>query len=537
MTAWQRPAFTKPDSPIFPWLILLNVIVTTFMAIMSTTITLIADETIQGELGLSSPEASWVITFYLLGLNSTVPSASWMSERFGFRKMYAFGVLVFTIGSGFAGLAPNFWTLGACRFVEGIGAGYIFPIGLAMITRNIPKKRLSLALNLYIAISFGGGSGLGMILAGYFSQFASWRELFLLFLPFGGLATLDCWLFHEDTPQTNKGPFDFWGFITFTLFIALLLVALSFGPLRSTAEGWRDPLIVSCFVIAGMSLLLSLWIESRHPNPVIPLNLFKNPLFVLCLLSMLQLGMAFFSSVSSFVSFMLNALRYERFIVGWIASAYGIAMGLSSVLASRITKWIHPTVLTFVGLSALIISYFLNNQITLQSYPLQILGILALRGFGVGLSLGPITALAMATVSKSLAGPASTLLTFTRQVGSTYGGTVLAIMMIKRKIYHVARFAEPVSQQIPGYQFTFNRLSTQFFSSVSDKSFLASRQAELEIVQNIETQAFIQAINDGMMVFGYITIAIAIALAIFVFVERKLFFGHKKSRSEPEKHS
>ena len=524
MKQWTRPAFTNPDSPIFHWLILCNVIITTFMSIMSAGITIIADTTIQGELALSTPQASWVTTFYLLGLNSVVPAASWLGERFGYRKIYALGTLVFTVGSGFAGLAPNFTVLGICRLIEGMGSGLIFPTGLAMIARSTPKEKLSKALNLYIAVGFGGGLGLGIALSGYFSQFLSWRDLFLAFIPLGTLATIDCWLFHEDTPQTNKGAFDLWGYLSLITFVASLIVALSFGPLRSTDEGWTSPLILFCFGAAFLALISTLLIESKHPNPVIPLSLFKNSIFSLCILAMLLLGMAFFSSVSSSVSLMLNALRFERYITGSIAAIYGISVGLASVLASKLTKFVHPTILTFSGLSILIGSYFLNNIITLQSYPLQILEILCIRGLGLGLSMGPTTALAMSTVPKSLAGAASTLVTFTRQVGGTYGGAILGILVIKRQIFHAARFSEPVNQQIPGYAATFDRLSTKFFASVSNESFFAERQAKLEIVKTIETQAYIQAINDAMMVYGYITLSVAIILLIMIILKRKQIF-------------
>jgi DHA2 family multidrug resistance protein len=516
MSHWQKPAFFTPANPFFHWLILLNVLVTTFMSLLSAGVTIIANSSIQGELALSNPEAAWVTIFYMLGVNTMVPAATWFADRYGYKLVYAIGVLIFTLGSGFAGFAYNFPFLGFSRFIEGIGAGLIFPVGLAMIARNIPKEKLALALNLYIAIGFGAGFGLGIPLSGYLAVFHSWRVVFYLILPIGLIATIDCWLFHEETPKVENGHFDLWGFASFATFIATLLIALSFGALPSTDGGWTSPLILFCFATAALAFICTILIEKSHPNPIIPLQLFKNPIFVVSATALFLLGMALFASISSSVDFMLNALKYDKYITGLIGAVYGISMAGASVLANILIKKIPVPLLLLFGLFLLVASYFINNEITMQSYPGQLIMILFLRGMGVGLSLGPTTGLAMHGVAKELAGKAATLLTFFRQVGGTYGGTVITIIVIKRQIFHIARFSETVNQHIPGYRETWAKLATKFFTQVSDKGILAGKQAELSIAQTIATQAYVQSINDAMIVFGCVTLITALILLFLI---------------------
>lgn len=514
--------------PFFPWLILGNVLLTTFLALLSAAATMVGGSSIQGELALNNPQTQWVTTFYLLGVNSAVPAANWFGYRFGYRKVYAFGVLIFATGSLLAGLATHFPLMAFSRLVEGIGAGLLFPVGLAMIVRNIPKEKLSLALNLYIAVGFGGGLGLGLPICGYFIEFFSWRYVFFGVFFLSLLAAFECWLAHETAPpKEDKPKFDLLGYLFFILFIASLLTALSFGALPSTDEGWRSPFILGCFSLALLGLVCTFFIERHAEHPILPLKLFKDPLFSVSALTLFLLGMALFSSIATTADFMLNAMKYEKYVTGLIGSMYGLSMAFASVLANFLIKKIPVPVLALTGLALLVVSYFLNNQISFQSAPPQVLFILFLRGAGVGLSFGPITGMGMHKVPKELTGEGATILTFFRQVGGTYGGTIISILTIKRTIFHAARYSEQVNTQIPGYYYTWNKLHTKGFSDLSDNALLSAKQAKLAIAQNIEKQAYIQGLNDALFVFGCVTLAIGLLLLVLMIRE-----GVKAKRGE-----
>ncbi len=514
--ALHKPSIFSSDHPAYPWIILTNVIVTTFMAIFSAVATIISDDAIQGELALSDTLAIWITTLYLLGVNTTVPTGNWFANHFGKKRTYSVGVLIFTFGSGLAGFANDFWILGFARLIEGIGAGMIFPVGLALIATAFSKEKLSLALILYIGIGFGGGLGLGCYLAGYFTEFMSWRIIFFLMIPFGLLAALSCWLSRKKLPERIYVPFDYWGYFFFATFVASLLVALTLAPLPSTAEGWRSPLIIGLIVIAVICLFSAIYVESRHPNPMIPLPLFKDPIFAVSTLSMFLLGMSLFASVAVTTNYMIHGLFYEKYIVGKIAMTYGLTMAVCSILSSALIRFLPIPILIFWGLFLLICSYFLNNEMSWLTGPDQIIPILILRGAGLGFALGPTTVLALQEVPKELSSQAATLLTFFRQVGGTYAGTLIAIFTIKRKIFHAARWGEQANAQIPGYKVTYRKIFGQFYSDLSDKGGLGSTlQAKAEIIKNIEIQAFIQGQNDALIIFGYVTSVVALILLAF----------------------
>lgn len=512
MKVWQDPIPLSPNR--YERVVVYNVLLTTFLAVLSAVVTVVADGAIQGSLALSNTKAVWLTTLYLLGVNTTVPVAGWFAGRFGYKKMYVLGVFLFTLSSLLVSIATNFFTIALARVTEGIGAGFVFPIGLATMVRTLPPARVSLGLLLYIGASFGAGFALGFPLAGYLSEMASWRAIFGWMVPAGILACSSCILFHKESPKTTSSRFDGWGFGFFATFIASLLIALTYGPLDANAEGWRSPLIISLFAIALLSLLLSLWIEKRHEDPILPLELFKNPLFSLTCVAMFLLGMSIFSSGSTAMRYMIEGLRYERLASGKVGIIYGISIALFSMIGNILLKKIPAPVLTFLGLAILVYSYFLNNELDVHTGAHQMLQILFLRGMGIGLSLGPTTVHAMRTVPEHLSTKGATLLTFFRQVGGTYGGTLLSILIIKRQVFHTARFSETVSPQIPGYQVTYQKILTEFSANTSTGQYQTTLQAKGAIIADIVQQSFVQSINDSLLVLGVVTAFVAMILLV-----------------------
>lgn len=502
-----KPGFFSHDHPAYPAHITANVILTTFLAILSSVVTMIADSSIQGELALSNTEAIWLTTLYLLGVNLTVPTANWFANQFGYNRVYTYGIAIFTLASLMAGLSVNFFTIASARLIEGVGAGFIFPVGLALVVKSMPAKKMSLAINLYIALAFGGGLSLGAPISGFFAQFYSWRTIFFLIFPFGALSIISCWLSRKKIPELHKSPFDFLGFLTFALFIASLLIALTLGPIRATPQGWRTPYIIALFAIALLSLILFLYRETKAKSPLFPLTLFKDPIFSVSLAAMFLLGMATFTGVSVSTEYMLKALLYEKFTTGKIAAIYGLVIGFVSVISSYLSKIIPLAFLTFSGLILLVLSDFYNNELSFLTGYLQVIAILVIRGTGVGLALGPTTTLAVQQIADPLKAQAATILTFFRQIGGTYGGTLIAIFSIRRTIFHTQRFAEEVNPQLPAYQITLQKLYDKFPDPEKGK---------LAIIQNIKTQAFIQGLNDSFIIFGYVTAFVTAILILLI---------------------
>ena len=532
MISWKKPGLIQNDHPFYVIGVISSVLIGTFLTVLSAVSTMIADNNIQGELSLSDPLTIWLTTLYLLGVNTSVPAANWFADRFGYKTVYAAGILIFVISSSLASVSVNFFMIGSARLLEGLGAGFIFPLGLAIIVQNVSASKLPLAMLLYISSCFGAGFAIGLPLAGYLTQFYSWRYVFVVIAALGFICFIITAFIQEDTPQTNFGEFDTLGYISFVSFIYFLLIGLTCGPLRSTDEGWRSPYIIACFALALLALILTIAIERKHPNPILPLVLFHNHIYALACLIMFLLGMSLFASISTMMLYMINALFYEKFISGTIGAIYGIMLTVVTMLANIAIKKIPVSFISLIGLCILIASYFLNNILDWQTGPTQIIWILVLRGIALGLALGPTTIQALQNVPKELSNKGAVILTFFRQVGATYGGTIINLIIIKRQIFHAARFGEQANTQLPAFIETSRKIFYHYYSAVSDKGQESKQLATETIIRNIENQAFITAINDAMLLVGAATSFAAAALIFFSLKE----WRKKKNRGSIEPH-
>lgn len=536
MIRWEKPGLISRDHFSYLIILLTNILVVTFLSVLATVSTIMSGDVIQGELGLSDDAATWLTTLNLLGINTVVPASSWFGDRFGYKTMLGFGIVIFTLASILAAISTNFAMLGSARLLEGIGAGFIFPIGLALITQNLPPQKLPLALILYVMAAFGAGFAIGLPLSGYLAQFHTWRDIFILISIISSIVFVSCALVQEDTGRKITSSFDYFGYIFFAMFISFLLIALTYGPMLSTDEGWRSEYIIACFVIALISITATILIERRHLNPILPLVLFQNPVYAVTCIAMFLLGMSIFASVGTMMQYMIEALQYERFVSGKIGIIYGVPLALFSVVATALIKKIPVPFVTCTGLLLLVYSYFLNNILDWQTGPKQILFILCLRGIALGLSLGPATVQALQSLPKELKNKGATILTFFRQVGGTYGGTLVSIIVIKRKIYHAARFGEQSNMELPGFQVTARKLATHYHSSFFDPSGGSKALAKATVIRNIEIQAYIQAINDAMIIFGYVTLAVTCILIALSIRNRKKLEKEAHDLEKPHQH-
>ncbi len=499
----------------YVFIVISNILIVTFLAVLATVSTIMAGDVIQGELAFSDDASTWITTLNLLGINTVVPVSSWFGDRFGYKKMFATGTLIFVCSSLLAAFSFNFAMLGSARFLEGIGSGFIFPIGLAIITQTLPPDKLPFGLILYVMAAFGAGFAIGLPLSGYLAQFYSWRIIFLIIVLVASLTFISIILFQDNIPGEKTTRFDYFGYIFFALFISALLIALTYGPLPSTSQGWRSPYILGCFLVAFVALILTILIERKYVAPFLPLGLFRYPVYTTTCVAMFLLGMSIFASVGTMMQYMMDALKYERFVSGKIGIIYGLPLGIFSIIASILIKKLPVPIVTAIGLCLLVYSYFLNNILDWQTGPEQILLILLLRGIAIGLSLGPATIQALQSIPKELKNKGATILTFFRQVGGTYGGTLIAILVIKRQIFHAARFGEQTNLQLPGVQVAARNLASHYKSTFFDRTGNAQALTKATIVQNIEIQAYVQAINDALFIFGWVTLVVTVILMIF----------------------
>ncbi len=253
----QLPSLHHEHSS-YQWWVLANVMIGTFMAVLDATITNVALPKIMAAFGVSVDKVEWVITAYLLVFAVMLPTSGWVADHFGYKRTYLLALFTFTLGSFLCGLSWNEDALIFFRVIQGMGAGFMMPVGLAIVTREFPPERRGTALGFW-AIAAAASVTLGPLAGGYLVDNFSWQTIFDVNVPVGlmgifatagQLALTRSYVY---APAARVGPFLYagpvaaalldwliWGVLPDSLFVigaAIVIVAAILAlRLRTTAR-------------------------------------------------------------------------------------------------------------------------------------------------------------------------------------------------------------------------------------------------------------------------------------------------------------
>jgi EmrB/QacA subfamily drug resistance transporter len=173
-----------PSTTPSKWRVLASVIFGIFMVTLDTTAVNVAFPVLRAELGASLHQAQWIVSVYVLALGISTPAAGFLADRYGIKRMYVLGLLIFVAGSLLAGLAPSLWPLVAARALKGVGGGIAVPCGTALLFRGFSKRELGFALGVFgLALLFA--PALGPLLGGWLVDRGLWRWIFFVNVPIG----------------------------------------------------------------------------------------------------------------------------------------------------------------------------------------------------------------------------------------------------------------------------------------------------------------------------------------------------------------
>jgi EmrB/QacA subfamily drug resistance transporter len=252
------------------------ILVAAFMVVLDFSIVNVALPSIQREFGFSSSTVQWVVTGYAITFGGVLILGGRAADLFGRRRMFMTGLVVFTAASLAGGLAHDPLLLVTSRVVQGIGAALVAPAALSLITTGFTEGQArTRALGMYGATSSIGFVS-GMVLGGVLVEFFSWRSVFLVNVPVGVVAVLLApKLLRESrhAPGAGRPQLDAGGALLVTLAVAALVFAVS----QADVLGWFSPAVVAALLLAVSATIAFAFVESHHPDPLIPAKLLRLP--------------------------------------------------------------------------------------------------------------------------------------------------------------------------------------------------------------------------------------------------------------------
>jgi EmrB/QacA subfamily drug resistance transporter len=399
---------------------------------------------IVGELG-GLAYMAWLTTAYMLTSTTVVPIAGKLADLLGRRVVYVTGLIIFMLGSALCGAAHTMNQLIFFRGFQGIGGGIMMPMAMVIIGDLFTGAERAKWQGVFGAI-FGLSSIVGPQIGGWIVDALSWRWVFYINLPIAVIAIVFISMGLHSHRRTERVKFDIAGIVTMVVGVVSLLLALTFGGKDYPWASWQ---ILGLFAIALVSLTAFVLIEARAAEPIVPLRLFRNRTFVLIN------GIGFLMSVGMFGSIMFIPLFLQG-IIGISPSASGTAMTpmmltvmAGSIVGGRLVTKIGVRTQTAIGMLIMAASFILLANLTVHTKTLAVTGCMVLLGIGMGLVMPLLTIALQESFPRTELGVVTSSSQFFRQIGGTFGMTILGAVLNARSSALLTAQLDPLLQRIP----------------------------------------------------------------------------------------
>lgn len=478
------------------------------LAALDQTIVGTALPTIVGELG-GINHYSWVVTAYLLASTASTPLYGKMADLYGRRPVFLFSIGTFLVGSLLAGLSQNMPQLILTRGIQGVGAGGLMTLAFTIISDVVSPRERGRYQGLFGAV-FGLSSVAGPLVGGYFAE-TNWRWIFYINVPLAILAIVISYYVMRLIPfQRREHAIDWLGAALLVAGVSCLLLALSWG---GTEYAWGSGVIIGLFVAGAVLTVLLLIQESRVPEPILPLGLFRRPTFALANAAGFVLGLVMFGSI-------IFIPLYLQIVKGASPTRSGLLMlpmmaGIivTSVLTGRAMsrigryKW-FPVAGSVVLLAGMLLFTRLHVDTSLWIA----FGYMVVIGVGLGLCMQSLILAVQNAVEMRDLGAGTSAATFFRSLGGSFGVAILGTVLSSRLTSGLAERMPVAIAQLPPAQRAQVVASGGANISINEP---AKILALPEPVRAAIQAAFVDALHTVFLVAGLVAIlAVAVTLAL-----------------------
>ena len=422
----SRPA---PDEQPMAWRSLWAMVVGFFMILVDSTIVTVATPTIMRELNANVTSVVWVTSAYLLAYAVPLLITGRLGDRFGPKRVYLIGLVVFTLASLGCGLTTTIELLIAARVVQGLGPALMPPQTMTVIPRVFPPHQRGTAMAVW-----GATAGLAMLvgpmLGGLLIGLLGWEWIFFINIPIGAAGYVAA---HRLVPDLEQHPhrFDWLG----VALSGIGLFCIVFGLQEASTHDWgaiAGPVSVGSLLVAGVCFLAAFVVWQRfNPNePLMPLKLFGDRNFSVANLAIALVGMTSVATPYPLMIWAQQARGLSPLLAALVNAPSAVVTLIVAKWSGQLVNRVHPRYLTVTGglvwaFSLLAAGHFLDTT-TPVWVPVVLL---TFTGVASSLVFGPLSTAATANLPITYAGAGSGVYNATRQVGSVLGSAVVATVM------------------------------------------------------------------------------------------------------------
>jgi EmrB/QacA subfamily drug resistance transporter len=414
----------------------------TFMLLLDITVVNVALPSIREDLGSSFEDLQWVVDAYALTLAAFVLTAGSLADRLGRRRVFLFGLIVFTGASVACALSSSPVMLNVSRGVQGAGGAVMFAVSLALLAQEFRGAERGKATAIYGA-SIGAAVIAGPLVGGGLTDGLGWEWIFWINVPVGVAAIVMTVTAVAESRDANARGVDWFGLVSFSAATALLVFAL----LRGNSEGWGSLVVAGGLAGAGLLLVAFVVAQALVHQPMLPLQFFRNRTFTGAQIGAFAISGSMFALFLYLTLYLQNIVGHDAMETGLIYLPSTLVTLMASGAAAAAMARIPLAVLLSGGLAITALGLFMMSGRSEGDAWTALLPGFLISGVGVGLINPVIANLALSTVPDEQSGVASGTNDTFRQLGVATGVAALGALLLARATAHVQEVLDVPREQ------------------------------------------------------------------------------------------
>jgi DHA2 family multidrug resistance protein len=484
----------------------------TFMEVLDTSVANVALPHIAGSLAAGTEESTWILTSYLVANAIILPVSGSLGALVGRKRLFIICIGLFTLASAACGAAGSLGMIIVARMLQGIGGGALQPIAQAILLESFPPERRGVAMAVY-GMGVVVAPIVGPTLGGWITDNYSWRWIFYINLPVGGLAVLMTLAFVTDPPYARRdpsGPLDYLGFGLLALWVGTLQLILDKGQ----QDDWFHAVWIRwATILVAAALVAFVARELRTPSPIVDLRVLANRNFAVGVLLITVMGAILYASIALLPLFLQTLLGYPALQSGKAVTPRGFGALASMAVVGSLVRRIDGRVLVAFGFTILATATWMLGRLNLDVSMRDIVWPNVIAGVAMGFIFVPLTTLAVGDLRNEQIGNATGIYNLVRNLGGSAGIAMVTTLLSRGAQAHQAALVRNVTPYDPEAQQWLAEVTAAL--SAQSEPATAAEQAQQLLYRIVHQQATLLAFVDNFRLLSLLCLGCIALVVLF----------------------
>jgi EmrB/QacA subfamily drug resistance transporter len=470
--------------------------------------------TLERALDADFAQMQWIMNAYTLACTSVLMAIGTLGDRYGRKRIFVIGLVLFGLTSLICGLANSAWTLVAARFLQGASGGAILICGTAILSHQFPAGRERARAFAVWGVVFGIGLGFGPIIGGAIVALSNWRWVFLVHVPLMALTLLPLLIGVRESRDPQAKRLDGLGIAT----LSLAVFGLVFYITQAPSLGTGSAVAIAIAVATAAAFAVFVWAEKTHPHPMFDFSVFKLRDFSGAMIGAVAMNFSFWPFIVYLPIYLEGVLGYGVFVAGACLLAYTLPALVMPPLAERLSLryragWVIPAGLLVIGAGFLLLR--IGGSVAQASWATLLPGLL-LAGTGLGLTNTPVTNTSTGAVPSDRAGMATGMDMSARFISLSINIAVMGFILLSGIHSHLS---DSLGGHLGAGQLraSAEKIAAGNLSALSDLQALPQGLAASDPVRNALAHGF-----DLLTMYAAVGVCLLAALSMAIFNLRRV---------------